>query len=108
MKKLLLVLMALTLSSGLFADVAKGQKYYLTYLRPHFEYNGQKFAEQHLKIEWKRLFANNAEKFIEEYSKKHPKATTYLKSSEFQKIAPHVKDFAIKYAADSGELPSCN
>lgn len=108
MKKVLLALIVLTLSSTVFADAAKGQKYYLSKIRPFFGYNGQKFAEQHLKVEWKRLFANDAEKFIAEYSKKHPNAETFLKSKDFQTIAPHIKDFAIKYAADSGELPSCN
>lgn len=108
MKKLFIGLIALTISFGVFADAAKGQKYYLKYLRPHFGYNGQKFAEQHLKVEWKRMFKKDAKRFIKKYSKKHPKSATYLKSEQFKKIAPHIKDFAMKYAADSGELPSCN
>jgi hypothetical protein len=108
MKKLFILILGLSMSAGVFADAAKGQKYYLKYLRPHFDYNGEVFAQQHLKIEWNRYFKNDAEKFIKKYSKKHPEAAEFLASDNFQKIAPHVKDFATKYAADSGELPSCN
>lgn len=108
MKKLFAAVMLLALSFNIMADVEKGQKYYLKYLRPYFEYNGQKFAEQYLKKEWERMFKKDAKKFIKKFSKKHPNAAEYLKSEEFQKIAPHIKDFAMKYAADSGELPSCD
>ena len=108
MKALTILLVSLTLSTGAFGDVERGQTYYLKFLRPHFKYNGQVFAQQHLKIEWKRYFKNDAEKFIKKYSKKHPEAQQFLSSDKFQKIAPHIQDFATKYAADSGELPSCD
>lgn len=108
MKQLTILFMSLILSSAAFGDADKGQQYYLKYLRPYFEYNGQEFAQQHLKVEWKRYFKNGSEKFIAKYSKKHPGSEEFLRSDKFQKIAPHVKDFATKYAADSGELPSCN
>ena len=111
MKKSILsaAIVAIGLSSGMvMADADKGQKYYLKYLRPHFGYNGQVFAQQHVKVEWKALFRKDAKKFIKKFSKKHPQAAAFLQSEKFQKIAPDVKDFAIKYAADSGELPNCN
>ncbi|MGF1733429.1 hypothetical protein [Photobacterium kasasachensis] len=108
MKKYVLGLMFALASFGVSADAAKGQEYYLEYLRPYFEYNGQEFAEQHLKVEWKRYFKKDGARFIKKYSKKHPNAAEFLASDKFQEIAPHIKDFAVKYAADSGELPSCN
>jgi len=108
MKKIMLMIVALMLSSNAFADADKGQKYYLKYLRPYFEINGQDFANKHLKIEWKQLFKKDAKKFIKKYSKKYPSSKEYLASEQFQKIAPHIKDFATKYAADSGEIASCN
>ena len=108
MKKIILTAFSLMLAFNASADVDKGQKYYLKYLRPHFEYNGQDFAAQHLKVEWKRLFKKDSARFIKEYSKKHPESKEFLESDKFQKIAPDVKDFAMKYAADSGELASCN
>jgi len=108
MKKLILGLLVAMMSFGAFADAAKGQQYYLKYLRPYFGYNGQEFASQHLKVEWKRYFKKNGQKFIDTYSKKHPESSEFLASEDFQKIAPHIEDFAIKYAADSGELASCN
>ena len=108
MKKLLMLTFGLILTFNVFADAAKGQKYYLKYMRPHFALNGQEFASQHLKIEWKQLFKKDAKKFIKEYSKKFPESTEFLNGKTFQKIAPHIKDFSIKFAADSGELASCS
>lgn len=108
MKQIFIAIFALLLSTSVLGDADKGQKYYLKYLRPYFEYNGQVFAQQHLKIEWERYFKDDGAKFIKTYSKKHPEATEFLSSDTFQKIAPDLKDFATKYAADSGELPSCN
>ena len=108
MKQIFLGLMIALFSFGALADVAKGQEYYLEYLRPHFGYNGQEFAAQHLKVEWKRYFKKDAAKFIKKYSKKHSDAAEFLASEKFQEIAPHIRDFAMKYAADSGELASCN
>ncbi len=108
MKKLLLLTLGLILTFNVFADAAKGQKYYLKYLRPHFEINGQEFASQHLKVEWKRLFKNDGKRFIKEYSEKYPQSAEFLNSDTFQKIAPDVYDFTVKYAADSGEMASCN
>lgn len=108
MKKTIVALAIAMVSFGALADAEKGQEYYLTHLRPHFGYNGQEFAAQYLKVEWKRMFKKDAKKFIKKFSKKHPDAAEYLASEEFQAIAPDIADFAMKYAADSGELPSCN
>jgi hypothetical protein len=108
MRQFTLLAITLMFSAATFADADRGQQYYLKFLRPYFEYNGQDFAQQHLKVEWKRYFKNGAEKFIAKFSKKHPGAEEFLASDRFQKIAPHIQDFATKYAADSGELPSCN
>lgn len=108
MKKLLTLTLGLILAFNVFADATKGQKYYLKYLRPHFEINGQEFASQHLKVEWKRLFKNDSNRFIKEYTKKYPHSAEFLNSKTFQKIAPDVQDFVTKYAADSGELATCN
>ncbi|WP_371376869.1 hypothetical protein [Thalassotalea aquiviva] len=108
MKKLMLGVLLAGLSLSAAADPVKGQKYYLKYLRPLFNYNGQVFATQHLQMEWGTYFKDGGEQFIKEFSKKHPEAAEFLASKKFQKIAPHIKDFAVKYAADSGELPNCN
>ncbi|MEH6451682.1 MAG: hypothetical protein V7782_01455 [Psychromonas sp.] len=108
MKKILLMTMLLLFSFGASADATKGQEYYLEYLRPVFGYNGQEFASQYLKVEWKRYFKKDASKFIKKFSKKHPESSTFLASEKFQEIAPDIKDFAMKYAADSGELAACD
>lgn len=108
MKKLIMLTLGLILTFNVSADAAKGQTYYLKYLRPHFAINGQEFASQHLKVEWRHLFKKDSSRFIEEYTEKYPQSAEFLNSDIFQKIAPDVKDFATKYAADSGELASCN
>lgn len=108
MKKLIMLTLGLILTFNVSADAAKGQNYYLKYLRPNFSINGQEFASQHLKVEWKHLFKKDSSRFIKEYAKKYPQSAEFLNSDIFQKIAPDVQDFATKYAADSGELASCN
>ncbi|RRJ82788.1 hypothetical protein [Aestuariirhabdus litorea] len=108
MKKLIILSMSLILSTPTMADADKGQKYYLKYLRPYFDYNGQVFATQKTQNEWKEDFKEDAKIFIKEFSKKHPNAEEFLNGAKFQKMAPHIGDFAIKYASDSGQLPNCN
>jgi hypothetical protein len=112
MKKLVTLLLTAFITMGVVAttasaDVAKGQKLYLKFMKKHFGYNGVKFCAQHTQDEWEELFENNAAGFIEKYSGKHPNAKNFLNGAKFQKFAPHIKDFAIEYASDSGNVPSC-
>jgi len=113
MKKILGILLASFLlvgvmSSSAFADASKGQKYYLKFFKKKTGLNGAKFAVQHTQEEWKVLFANNAEKFIAEYSKAYPKMEKFLTSDKFKsKYSKHIADFVIEYANDSGNVPSC-
>ena len=108
MKKLLLLAVLLMLSTSVMADANKGQKYYLKYLRPYFDYNGQVFATQKIQADWEVYFKEDAREFINEFSEKHPNAKAFLNGAKFQKMAPRIGDFAIKYASDSGQLPNCN
>ncbi|WP_458700116.1 hypothetical protein ACKGJI_09830 [Sulfurospirillum sp. 1307] len=113
MKRLLALLitafmMVGVMSSSALADAAKGQKYYLKYLKKTTGINGAKFAVQHTQAEWKALFANGGEKFIDEYSAKYPKAKAFFAKDKFKKkYMKHIADFCIEYASDSGNVPSC-
>ena len=113
MKRLLALLitafmMVGMMSSSAFADAAKGQKYYLKFLKKKTGMNGAKFATGHTQEEWKELFANDGEKFIAEYSKKFPKLEKFFKGDKFKnKYMKHIADFVIEYASDSGNVPSC-
>ena len=95
-------------STSALAGAAKGQKYYLKFLKKTTGTNGAKFATQHTQDEWEALFANDAEKFISKYSAEYPKAKEFLNSAKFKsKYSKHIKDFVKQYASDSGNVPSC-
>ena len=95
------------MSTSALADAAKGQKYYLKYMKDASGLNGAKFATQHTQAEWKALFDGKGEKFVAEYSKKYPGLEGFLKGDKFEKFMPDIKDFAVEFASDSGNVPSC-
>jgi len=112
MKKIISLLVAAffvlgLMSTSAMADAAKGQKYYLKYMKSGSGMNGAKFAIQHTQAEWKVLFDGKAEKFVAEYAKKYPGLDSFLKGEKFQKFMPDIKDFCIEFASDSGNVPSC-
>ncbi len=94
-------------SSALMADVKKGQKYYLKTFKSKFKMNGVKFATLHTQDEWKALFENEGEAFKKEFSERYPKSEKLLSKPKVWKKLQHVRDFAIEYASDSGNVPSC-
>lgn len=94
-------------SSALIADVKKGQKFYLKTFKSKFKMNGVKFATLHTQDEWIALFENEGEGFKEEFSERYPKSKKLLSNPKVWKKLQHVKDFAIEYANDSGNVPSC-
>lgn len=113
MKSLLKLLIAAFLV-GSFAvstanadDADKGQRYYLKIFKPETGFNGTKFAAMHTQAEWEKLFADNGKEFIAEWSEKYPSLKDFLNSDKFQKVLPSLKAFAVKYASDSGNVPSC-
>ena len=107
--KALLIALMLTTAFGpaLHADAEKGQKYYLKSLKSKFGMNGTQFAGQHTQDEWEELFENRGEGFAEEYAAKYPKAAKFLQNPDSWKKLQHIRDFAIKYGSDSGNVPSC-
>lgn len=94
-------------SSVLMADIKKGQKYYLKTFKSKFKMNGVKFATLHTQEEWKELFKNEGEGFKKEFTNNYPKSKKLLSNPKVWKKLQHVKDFAIEYANDSGNVPSC-
>jgi len=104
---LIAVLLGSTGSSVLMADIKKGQKYYLKSFKSKFKMNGTKFATLHTQDEWTALFENRGEGFIKEFSKNYPKSEKLLANPNTWKKLQHIKDFAIEYANDSGNVPSC-
>lgn len=108
MKTLLKVVLALALmQASVWADVQKGQKIYLKTYKGKFGLNGVQFASLHTVQEWKELFENQGEGFIEAFSQTYPKAAKMLQAPNAWKKLQHIKDFAMEYANDSGNVPSC-
>lgn len=112
MKKILgmafaILVMLGAISTFAFADPAKGQRYYLKFMKETTGINGAEFSAEHTQAEWAELFDGEAVKFIEDYSKKYPNAADFLKGKKFKKVMPHIKDFLIYYAKDSGNVPAC-
>ena len=99
-------LMASVLSTSAMADPAKGQKLYLKYLKKTVGFNGAKFAAKHTQDEWEELFENDGEEFKKEFGS-NDKTKKFFEGEKFKKIMPHIKDFVIEYASDSGNVPSC-
>ena len=110
MKKLMKIALMIALlgtTTG-FADVKKGQKYYMKTFKSKFEnMNGAKFAGLYSMDEWKELFDEKGEGFIEEFGERFPKAEKMLNSKKAWKKLQHIRDFAIKYASDSGNVVTC-
>ncbi len=112
MKSLIRVLLIGTLlgstgASSLMADVKKGQKHYLKTFKSKFKMNGTKFAALHTQEEWISLFEEEGKGFVLEFSQRFPKSKKLLSKPKVWKKLQHVRDFAIEYASDSGNVPSC-
>ena len=107
MKKLLLMVMVFFLASSVMADVNKGKRYYMKNFKQKFKMNGLDFVQLHTQAEWQALFEDEGRGFIVEFSKKYPKQESYLNDPKLWKKLQHVRDFAIEYASDSGNTPSC-
>ena len=105
--KLLKVIMAGTLALGiatssLSADAVKGQKLYSKLLKDPCGMTCAKFAAKHSQEEWKALKASG--KFEEEVIKICPN----VKAGDIKdSVQEHIIDFAVEFASDSGNVPSC-
>ena len=104
---LLFALLASLSGSTLIADVKKGQKLYLKTLKSKLKMNGTQFTTLHTVSEWEELFENEGEGFIKEFSERYPKSSKVLHKPNIWKKLQHIRDFAIEYGSDSGNVPSC-
>ncbi len=104
---LLAIFLGLSLAtSTALADPAKGQKLYLKYMKKTTGMNGAKFAAVHTQDEWEELFEEDGAGFKKEFGTSD-RAKKFFGGKKFEKIMPHIKDFVIEYASDSGNVPSC-
>lgn len=89
-------------STSLMADVVKGQKAFIKFLKEPCGMDGAKFALKHTQAEWKKIKADG--KAEEEIIKICPK----VKAGDVKEsLLEHIMDFSIEFASDSGNVPSC-
>lgn len=107
-KRILAVAAVVLLASGVLADAGKGKRYYMKNFKQKFNnLSGADFVQLHTQAEWEALFADGAKGFIAEFSRKYPKQAAYLSDPKLGEKLRHLGDFAVTYASDSGQLPSC-
>ena len=107
MVKNVLIIIALLFSMTATADVNKGKRYYMKDFKQKFKMNGLAFAQLHTAQAWTALFEEEGKGFISEFSEKYPKQKAFLHDPNLWIKLQHVRDFAIEYASDSGNIPSC-
>ncbi len=104
MKKIVMAVMvvvvAVFISGGAFADEKKGQKIIIKKLKADCGFNGGELAKKHTQNEWKKIY--EAGSLPAEIKAICPQSKP-LKD----KFYPHVYDFLYSYAVDSGKVPSC-
>lgn len=106
MKKVTIITALLVASMNLSADAAVGQKYYLKLFKSQTKMNGAKFASLHTQDKWREMFESG--EFEEKFSESSERLKKFFQGDKWEsKIKPHIKDFAIEYAKDSGNVPSC-
>jgi len=94
--------MALALTSTVAsADAAKGQKLYKKKLKAACGFNGAEFTKKHTQDEWKAIGVNGLK---DEIKKICPNVDD---SALKDKYLQHYLDFAVDFASDSGNVPSC-
>jgi hypothetical protein len=81
------------------ADAAKGQKIYSKKLKKVCGMNGAEFAKKHTQDEWEQIKSDG--KMADEIA-------AICKGAKVKdKYIPDLSDFAINFASDSGNVPSC-
>ena len=101
-KSLLVGILALgVVSTSLYADANKGKKLYAKKLKKACGFNGAKFAAKHTVDEWEEIGVDGMK---DEIKKICPSAPAKALKDKFMQ---HYFDFAVEYASDSGNVPSC-
>lgn len=107
MRRISLLIAMLLLPAFLQADAHAGKMFYMKHLKSKIKMSGAEFARLHTCDEWVALFRDDGKGFIEEFSSRFPKRADYFNSGRFKKHLGDLADFAIRYASDSGNTPSC-
>ena len=105
--KLLKILAASTLALAIasttsFADVTKGQKAFIKFLKEPCGMDGAKFALKHTQAEWREIKASG------QGEAEIIKICPNVKAGDVKEaLIDHIMDFSIGFASDSGNVPAC-
>ena len=88
------------------ASVFKGQRAYMRNCKSCHKSGGD-LAKSHTQDEWEEYFDQEA-KLLTDMHKKNKEAIQVLHSKKFRKNIRHLRQFFMKYASDSGNVPACN
>ena len=105
---MLISLMILSLGS-VDAAVYKGQK---VFVKKCFKCHGsgEVFVAKYTMKQWEKWMQKKGKPLAELHlkSKKAQKSWKYFKSKKYIQKSKHLKQFLVKYAKDSGNIPACN
>lgn len=99
----IVLLLGLGLAVTATASVELGRSRYLTNCSACHG-NGQKGAHLGTQDEWKNRFESEGKGLVQIH--RDGKAP-YFGSETFKKDLPHLRDFLVEYASDSGNAPGC-
>ncbi|WP_353662931.1 hypothetical protein [Hydrogenimonas sp. SS33] len=107
MKKLFVFFIAsLFLASAMNGSVFKGQRAYMKLCKKCHK-SGGKLSQSHTQEEWEDYFDDNAKLLLDAH-KNNMDAMEKLQSKRFKKNIRNLRQFFVKYASDSGNVPACN
>ncbi len=100
------VFLILLAMEPLFSSVFKGQREYMKKCKVCHG-GGAKMAKSKTSQEWIKIFKNKGAVLVKAHENSK-RIYNYFKSENFSKKSSHLRDFFVKYAYDSGNVPACS
>lgn len=107
-KELILLVLLFVSSLGANGNSEMGRTVYKHVFKPELNLIGDDFVSKHTAAQWEELFANDAEGFKKEFGGISPVLDALYKKEKFKELIPHLKEFTVEFASDSGYSPHCH
>ena len=108
MKRAIMLFFSLLCFAWAEGNSEMGRTVYKHIFKPELGYIGDDFVSKYKAKEWQELFANDGEQFKKVFGGISQKLDDFYKTDEFKAMLPHLKAFAVEFAADSGYSPHCH